>query len=292
MREVCDCPACGSASAAVVARIDERLRERFVEFSELKYGGLLARWLDEVPPLVVQCDACGHCWYRYQPDDAQLSEMYAAGRPLTEGPPPSLEPTTGMCREMRRLRRILGRPWLQRPTLLDYGSGSGRWSIAASSSGFVVTAYEPSEQRSGGTRAGIELVHRTSALNGRRFDAIQLEQVLEHVPDPLGSLLAIRELCHSHTVLRIAVPNLLRADEGPQLWSEWPFNGRSPHFLAPFEHLHGFTPRSLDLLLARAGFKSARPGAEWLWNPRNRVRSMVALMLPGLGSTLRYVGIT
>ena len=67
------------------------------------------------------------------------------------------------------------------------------------------------------------------------------EQVLEHVPNPAEVLRALRECCTPETVVRIAVPNILRAWEGRGFWKVWPFDGQRPHTLAPFEHLHGFS---------------------------------------------------
>jgi hypothetical protein len=74
---------------------------------------------------------------------------------------------------------------------------------------------------------------------------------------------SVGRLCQPHTVVRITVPNINRPAEGAALWRDWPFDGRRMHTMAPFEHLHGFTPRSVELLAVRAGFS---PMSGWsLW---------------------------
>jgi hypothetical protein len=142
-------------------------------------------------------------------------------------------------------------------TLLDYGSGGSRWAIAAYQAGFRVTAYEPAVSRQV-LNGGIELVGSLQAVEGRRFDVINLEQVLEHIPDPVRDLNALKQHCHAYTVLRITVPDVARL--GKRLWDGFPFNGITMHILSPYEHLHGFRQLSFQALLKAAGLE---PCADW-----------------------------
>jgi hypothetical protein len=193
-----------------------------------------------------------------------------------------------MRKEMRRIGALIGRSQTS-PKLLDFGSGMGRWARAAVIEGFQVTAYEPCVERSAELNVPFRLVHSLEAISGQTYAAIQLEQVLEHVPDPLKTLSELHEFCDSHTVIRVAVPNILRAPEGKQIWTTWPYDGKSPHILAPFEHLHGFTPNSLDHLLLRAGFKNITLKSEAKCTRINLIRRIIGRALPRLNSTLRYV---
>ena len=190
---------------------------------------------------------------------------------------------------MRRLRRLVGNTTTPFVTLLDFGSGIGRWARAAVLENFYVTAYEPSVERGSEEDTSFKLVHSIEDLKNCKFDAIQLEQVLEHVPDPLATLKQLRELCKPHTVIRITVPNLLRDQDGSTVWSTWPFDGEKPHFLAPFEHLHGFTPTSIDNLLRRAGYKNINPISELRYAHLNFLRKNIGRFASRLNSTLRFV---
>ncbi len=289
MKTISSCPACGSQANEVVAQLDEARRIQFLKFSQAKYGGLLSQWIESVPPVVSRCFACGHAWYRHQPEAEQLGNMYAAGRPLVAGREPSREPSAAMMSEMKRLRRLVSSA--SDASLLDYGSGVGRWARAGVAAGFRVTAFEPSMERGAERDAPFELVHSAAALLGRRFSVIQLEQVLEHVSDPLQTLRSLREHCAAQTLLRVTVPNLLRDPDGQRVWSTWPFDGHSPHVLAPFEHLHGFTPRSLRLLTARAGFRSIGTGRLLRHRPELPLRRWLSILQPRMGTTAQYLEI-
>ncbi len=289
MRTVDSCPACGKEDAVSVVQLDKLRRQRLIDYDQLKYRGLLSRWIGEIPVQILTCNICGHAWYHHQPEPEQLSLMYASGRTLSATPVLSSEPTDTMRKEMHRLRRLVGaRPSV--PQLLDYGSGRGRWARAALLEGFGVVAYEPSVER--GAEANpppFRLVHSRTDLANKRFDVINLEQVLEHIPDPMSELGEILGYCSSDAVVRIAVPNILRSPEGKALWDEWPFNGYRPHTMAPFEHLHGFTPRSLSLLLERSGFRFIAAHTLVANYPVTVLRQFVGKWVPRVAQTLALV---
>lgn len=281
------CPACGAESAVQMARLGEHTRQRFLELSERKYGGLMNAWLSELEVAISKCEGCGHHWYREQPGEEDLARLYEAARPLlgVQGPPPDY--SSHMLAEMRRLRRFVDRRSIAgRPTLLDYGSGFGRWARAAADAGFSVTAYEPSLVRGAlAVRGDVTTIEHASALQGRTFDAINVEQVLEHTADPLAELRRILLLCRAATALRITVPNIDRPAEGRELWRDWPFDGRRMHTMAPFEHLHGFTPRSIELLARRAGFLPVPWHFLWSCDAPYAARRVMRYIAPRLGQT-------
>jgi hypothetical protein len=285
MRIILDCPACGASNPTTVAQLDELRRQAFLDFDQIKYCGLLASWLDTIPVEVLRCRACGHAWYRHQPEPDQLSLMYASGRPLATGAIPTKSPSPAMQQEMRRVRRLTNAAGKE-PLLLDYGSGRGRWALAAVAEGFRVVAYEPSVERGGEADPPFHLVHSESELAGLKFDVIQLEQVLEHVPDPFQTLTRLKIYCQPHTLIRITVPNILRDSFGPSIWETWPFDGESPHVLAPFEHLHGFTPISLNKLIRRAGYKTFPLQMLWRQYPILAIRNVLRRIYPPAGQTM------
>ena len=286
MRTVSDCPACCASNPTNVAQLDGRSRQAFLEYDQLKYGGLLSGWIDIVPPEILACRACGHAWYRNQPDPEQLAIMYASGRPLLKLPhPQSNTPTSAMQEEMRRLRHLVGIEGRQ-PSLLDFGSGRGRWARAAVLEGFKVVAYEPSVSRGNENDPPFKLVHSEDELNGSRFDVINLEQVLEHVPDPNKILLNIRSYCSDATIVRITVPNILWCEEGKDIWRLWPFDGQRTHVMAPFEHLHGFTPSSLVNLIKRSGYEHLPLKKTWRNYTIVSLRNLVGKLYPNVAQTI------
>lgn len=286
MRRISDCPACGSANAHVVVRADATQRQRFIDFSERKYGGVMSQWPQELELVVLRCCQCGHHWYRDQPDERQLAQMYDAATSFYGLTTVDRDPTRQMSKELRRLRRLLTP---DKPSLLDYGSGHGRWARAAVAVGFEVVAYEPSVVRGAEERPLFELIHNVRSLDQRAFDVINLEQVLEHVPDPVALLRQLKSFCRAGSIVRITVPNIDRPHEGAYIWRQWPFSGDQIHTMAPFEHLHGFSVRSLRRAAERAGFRSLAPRRLFAHYPQTVVRQFASLLIPTLGQTLVFV---
>jgi len=290
MQTVSDCPACGTPNPSTIAQLDEFRRQVFLKFDQIKYGGLLAKWIDTVSPQVLGCRVCGHAWYRHQPEPDQLSLMYAAGRPLEPNAVHTNVPSIAMQQEMRKIRRLTNTA-PEEPLLLDYGSGRGRWARAAVSEGFRVVAYEPSVERGGESAPPFLLLHSEFDLEGMQFDVINLEQVLEHVPDPLETLTRLKAYCRPQTLIRITVPNIMRDPSGSKVWESWPFDGKTPHVLAPFEHLHGFTPSSLRILCIRAGYRPVAAYRIARTHPLNLVRRWIDVVWPSLGTTAQYLSL-
>ena len=283
MRVIKVCPACSSNVVNTAAELDDEKRIRFISYSNKKYSGLLTGWLSEIEPVVMRCERCGHCWYEDQPSDHQLSLMYAAGNRLHPDVLMTRQPSIKMLKEMKRLRALVNQ---DRASYLDYGSGFGRWARAASQVGFDVCAFEPSQSRGAEEDAPFTLVHDVKELRGNTFDVINLEQVLEHIPDPLAALIGIRAFCNKKSIVRVTVPNILRCDEGRNIWSEWPYNNKRPHVMAPFEHLHGFTPLSLNNLIRRAGYKTLPISRLYRHYPMLLIRNAICPIYPAAGQTM------
>lgn len=280
------CPACNGDRHSTVVAADGAAQQRFLSFSRAKYGGLMDGWLDEIDLHVLRCAGCGHHWYRDQPSPDQLLQMYESAVPLSGSATVSREPSAAVHQEMRKLYRMVARS-ISSPTLLDYGSGYGRWARAAAAAGFTVTAYEPSRSRGAEQVHAFELVHDLEALEERRFDVVNLEQVLEHVPEPVSVLRDLRSLCGDASLLRVSVPNISRPPEGPNVWAQWPYNGRAPHIMAPFEHVHGFTQRSLMATVQSAGYRPLPISRLWREYSLYALRRLLgASLLPRVGVTM------
>jgi 2-polyprenyl-3-methyl-5-hydroxy-6-metoxy-1,4-benzoquinol methylase len=291
MIKIDQCPACGDSNPLLAATMDKVKKARYLQYSQVKYSGLLNDWFNEFELTIDSCSKCGHHWYREQPSEDMLSEMYEAGRPLSGIViEPDRSASKKMIKEMSRLLRIIDKPAAR---LLDYGSGYGRWSRAAVSAGFIVTAYEPSLERGSEKEAtNFISVHDANDLKEQKFDVINIEQVLEHVPNPVNFLKDIHKYCTSETILRITVPNLLRCPEGAQIWHDWPYDGVRTHTMAPFEHLQGFTPLSLLITVKNAGFMPLKDFSTWLRYPAAMIRDIIGKLIPQLGQTFILVKVS
>jgi SAM-dependent methyltransferase len=279
-----NCPACGSKNISKVVSLDDKRKNSYLIFSELKYNQFLDDWLELLDIAIYGCSDCGHHNYKEQPSNEMLSAMYENGEALL--PETSInrrEPTAKMIHEMNKLKKILN---IKNPKLLDYGSGFGAWARAASGIGFDVTAFEPSQERGSENKPmDFNLIHHEDELIGQFFDIINLEQVLEHIPDPVVLLKKLKVYCKPNTLLRISVPNILRCPEENNIWNDWPYDGRRVHTMSPFEHLHGFTPKSLNKVSQRAGFRVVNNLSAWTQYPKEMLRRYVGKIFPRLGQT-------
>ena len=140
----------------------------------------------------------------------------------------------------------------KRRRLLDIGCGPGFFLRTAKARGWRTLGIEPSRQAATHARGlGLEVAqgffNAESAPGLGRFDAIQLNNVLEHVPDPAAVLLQARDLVESGGLLCVNVPN----DYSPFQIAASATTTRSEWWVAPKHHLNYFTFDSLANLLQR-----------------------------------------
>jgi 2-polyprenyl-3-methyl-5-hydroxy-6-metoxy-1,4-benzoquinol methylase len=166
-----------------------------------------------------------------------------------------------------------------RRRLLDVGAHAGRFMHLAQERGWTVEGIElnPRTAAYAEARTGAP-VHRvnahTLALDGHRYDAVVLTDVLEHIPEPGRLLAALGELLEPGGVVAVKVPN------GSAQWTKERWLSRlSAHRMSLAEnlvHVNQFTPGSLKLALERAGFARTRvTAAAPELPPRAGVRGLV-----------------
>jgi SAM-dependent methyltransferase len=142
-----------------------------------------------------------------------------------------------------------------RRRLLDIGTGPGFFLRTAKARGWRVLGVEPSQQAATYARSlGIEVAegffNAETAAGLGRFDAIQLNNVLEHVPDPAAILIEARALLEPNGVLCVNVPN----DYSPFQIAARAATTRKEWWVAPKHHLNYFDFYSLSGLLERLDF--------------------------------------
>ena len=279
------CPACAKRSSRTLFIPDDTAWEQFLLLSKSKYQGYMDTWADYLSLEVRQCSECGHLWHHTQPDSSSLLGMYQAGVRSTEKDP-ARQPNDKILHKMASLYKLAASTGVKPLTLLDYGSGFGRWSSAAAMVGFRVHAFEPSAFRAGRSCGNFQVVNNLEELTGKRFDVVNIEQVLEHTQEPLKVLFDLSCFLTPHSLLRISVPNLKRI---PWAMRGFPFDGKRVHIMSPYEHLHGFTPTSLASLIKRAGLVPVRTFAAWRTHPLYQIRCLLGCALPHISTTLSIV---
>lgn len=145
-------------------------------------------------------------------------------------------------------------------SLLDIGCGEGYFSQVFLSQGWEVTCCDFSE--SGINQHNPSLaphfiqgdifnILETMSSEGKDFGLLNLDNVLEHVIDPVGLLHQMRELMSAESVARIEVPNDFSAFQ--ELLVDKGLTNVT--WIHPLEHLSYFNSASLKRLLESAGFE-------------------------------------
>ena len=142
--------------------------------------------------------------------------------------------------------------------LLDVGCGTGEFVAFVQKNGWKAVGVEPSEQAAAVARGrGLE-VHNSSIEEvaahpecKANFGVVSLLNVLEHVPDPVKLLCAVKRLLVPGGLVVIQVPNdfnELQLAAAQQL-------DREPWWVAIPDHINYFDFPSLGTLLAKNGFQ-------------------------------------
>jgi hypothetical protein len=285
---LCDiCPACAHGEPKVFIGPDTDRLARFHDLSRIKYNRFLDGWERVLSLQVLECPRCGHLWHHAQPDPDSLFGMYDAAVALRPH-----AATTSMAPAVRRqllaLYRLVRRQAVSEPTFLDYGSGKGAWAELASKCGFAVWAYEPSLNRSasGPKLPKCRFLNRAEDLKGNKYDLINLEQVLEHTPQPLQVLRSLKALSHPRTLVRISVPNIGRIKRRKDFLADYPFNGKTMHPMSPFEHLQGFSWKSFRMMVNLSGLAEVDLLTLAPTHPIFVLRRMAGYPVPALRQTL------
>lgn len=156
------------------------------------------------------------------------------------------------------LEELAARVAPQQRTLLDIGAHVGRMIWLAQQAGWKSEGIElnPRTAACAVRMTGLP-VHRQNAqqmaARERRFGAVTLTDVLEHIPSPRGILETVRQLLHPGGWVSVKVPcgrNQLMKERLRRLLRLAPEVAIGTNLV----HVNHFTPGSLRLALERSGF--------------------------------------
>ncbi len=259
------CPACGTPGVPAFERpfSDEKLRSALTAFYA-KVGGLDYSALVDATYAVSSCPRC-HTWFQTQiPSDALLGKLYEEWIDPEKArlrfhhnhaPHQSLS-----CAREVAVALTLAAPASPR-TSLDYGCGWGEWGRMTQAFGYETWGTELSPtRRIYAKKIGIHILPEDD-LPDHHFGLINLDQVLEHVPDPRTCLRLLAGKLHPSGVLRLAVPNAWRVPRALKAFDRELTRPRlgGLNAIAPLEHLNAFNHKGLVQLASEAGLTRIRP---------------------------------
>src|SRR5262245_46255181 len=164
---------------------------------------------------VIGCEVCGFRHVIPLPDPASLESAYREAYYSEEKPTflahAGEDQEWAELTQRDRLESFEALLPQERRRLLDIGSGPGFFLKTAASRGWRVVGVEPSRQAAAHARTlGVEVVEGffnidTAEVLGR-FDVVHLNNVLEHVPNPIGIVTLARGLLTQGGIICLNVP--------------------------------------------------------------------------------------
>lgn len=143
---------------------------------------------------------------------------------------------------------------------LDFGMGWGKWLKMANSFGVNSFGTELSQTRINYAKSfGIKVIVWEELIN-YKFDFINTEQVFEHIPNPLETLLLLKKMLKPGGVIKISVPNGSDIKRRLKLadWSAKKGTKNSLNAISPLEHINCFNYDSIMSMADKAGLKRVK----------------------------------
>ena len=203
---------------------------------------------------LVRCPRCHLSFISPRLDAAALDRLYNdtayfddrvyGGHPWS---PSNLLPAAWTRGRLAVIRRALARP-LRGASLLEVGCGYGRFLAAAREAGMSVSGSELSEVASEAARTDLDLDVHTGVVADAppdRHDVVCAWDTLEHVPDPLADLAAIRDRLTDDGVFVFSTPTIASLPARVFRTRWWT--------LKPTEHIWHFSPETHATALTRSG---------------------------------------
>lgn len=209
---------------------------------------------------IVQCSQCGLGYLNPRPDEEELNSLYEEeyfSRHVSDRPDLYLVDEAGIqeriAMQRARVAQIERLTQGSKGKLLDVGCATGFFLACARARGWGVQGLEISECAAEYARDRLQLdvwdgTPDDLTLPERLFDVITLYHTLEHLPDPLGSLKAIRQSLRKGGWLVIELPNFGSFDAK---WCQSKWQG----LCVPY-HLYHFSSATITRMVTEAGFQT------------------------------------
>jgi len=204
---------------------------------------------------IVSCSSCNFKFTNPRPDDNRIGEYYKSEDYISHS-----NTSKGIVSKLYHLVRnytlkkklTLVEAHVSRGTILDYGCGTGMFLNTCEQSGWETFGIEPDSGAAKiASEMGLKVYGNIPGLQSgaiqKKFDAITLWHVLEHVTDLPATLGFFKENLKDKGVLIIAVPNYTSYDA--QYYKEYWAAYDVPR------HLYHFEINSVSKLLGQYGFK-------------------------------------
>jgi SAM-dependent methyltransferase len=274
------CPVSGAPAEVIFSRPYSLPEMR--RYTEL--CGLTAKLADK-PYEIRYCATSNIHFQTWTMDDSELAGLYS---------PPADEKTfieqisqqklhwfAHMTEEVLMVRQMVS---TRKPVVLDFGCNWGKWASMALAFGCETYGLDVNRDAAAFCAArGIKIITQRE-MGENRFDFINVDQVMEHLTDPLAVAKVIATALKPGGFVKFGTPDnpklpkLLRAAQASG--SNDVLDEKTIDSLCPLQHVNLFNHQSLRLLGEQVGLREAQlpfwkwVGAGQLWNiPRQLNRN-------------------
>lgn len=260
-RERSVCPVCASPSLLCLYQISygDKLFRKFLEleqtYKQAFWGDYDQGLFENENYIISKCADCGFIFQRNVLNDSGLKRLYDQwiDPQATYEIHNNLDLLAKSRAYVHRLNIVLRQfSDLNGINILDWGGGFGDFCASATNSGVNVAALEFSDERKYHLeKRGIEVV-KMDDLKENNYHFINLDQVLEHIVDPVFLLRHIRKYLRDDGILFVGTPKCARAEVlirsgnlTPEVFS----------YLSPLQHINAFTNKTLKVACKNAKLK-------------------------------------
>lgn len=263
-----ECPLCASSNVHIVARMSaQQIIHSSAYYDDSWYARLQVE--PESTFGIAKCDDCCFVFSSQVPSESFLDQIYGYSPSLESSVATFARPARAAFayRSLAELLDTIGAHAQQdgrgvvanKIKILDVGCafGVGSLGLAVQHYPYEVSGVEWSQATRDylaeqGMRTYKTLDEIDSSLY---FDGIILNDVLEHVADPVSFVKKLATYCHANTAVWVNVPDFIEWRMGDVLAQVNAGSMNVPKDMNPWEHLSYFSPQSLTKLMADAGFK-------------------------------------
>lgn len=216
-----------------------------------------AQFLEREGFEVLACTGCGLRYLDPQPTAEQLDALYGQSyfthtHPGEPGYDRYIEEFEGIRRTFDDRLKMLPAPTPSASRLLDVGAAVGLFVECARAAGWQADGVEPNSWAAGYARDVLHQPVQTATLEAADIpqescDVVTLWEVIEHLPEPRGTLSAIRRVLKPGGLLALTTPDA-GSTVARVLGRRWLGWSKIP------EHLFFFDRSTLRRLLEEAGF--------------------------------------
>lgn len=274
------CPICNLSPINQIANIPYN-SDLIREYLDWKYE-VVPDELFDLTYIVNKC-SCGMLWQEEVLEEKKLIKLYGEfinPKLKCENKINAPKPTFyGEARQLGYISNRFNKPQKE-IKVLDYGAGWGRWATMSSAFGLTTSVYEPSKE----IQQYLESKNHNCVTSiDHKYDFINLEQVLEHVLDPIELLRTLYDGLNEGGILHIGVPDSREVLNGLKN-NNWKV--RPDKNLMPLEHINGFTHKTLIESTRKVGFKLDKQPS--LLSHRYNKKTLLKGILSGV--YMRYFG--